>query len=206
MIPLLLAPYISRFGVRHTTENLGRLMAELHKKYPDERERSLFASVELSLQRLSPKIREKIKPLGVFHGGADSYTLQETLELNEEERDLLVAELQQIGLAEPMAYGFFRFHPALCPYLRQEMDEAALAGSTARWAKSMMQLSDFLYEQLFENTQVSAALTLLELPNLVSLLDHVRAQEEPEKTVDLATNLEQLIARSWPFGGSSSSL
>jgi hypothetical protein len=139
---VLLAPYISEFGVRSTTENLGRLMAELHKKYPDERERSLFASVELSLRRLSTGIREKIKPLGVFQGGADLFTLQQVLELTDSERDLLVKELQEIGLAEPMAYGFFRFHPALCPYLRQELQEQELSDSTARWAESMRQLSD----------------------------------------------------------------
>jgi len=58
---VLLAPYLSQFGVGQTTASLGTLMAELHKKYPDERKRSLFASVELSLQRLSPAMREKIK-------------------------------------------------------------------------------------------------------------------------------------------------
>jgi tetratricopeptide (TPR) repeat protein len=191
---VLLASYISEFGVRHTTENLGRLMAELHKRYPDERERSLFASVELSLGRLSPKIREKIKPLGVFQGGGHITNVAYVLELEDEERDLLVGELLQTGLAEPMPYNFLRFHPALCPYLRQELKEAELTQSTARWAESMRQLSDFLYKQRFEDTQLAASLTTLELPNLVRLLEHVRALDEPEVTVDLATTLEQLIA------------
>jgi tetratricopeptide (TPR) repeat protein len=190
---VLLAPYISEFGVRHTTENLGRLMANLHEQYPDERERSLFASVELSLRRLPPKIREKIKPLGVFQGGADLFTLQYVLELTDSERDLLVGELQKINLAEPMPYGFFRFHPALCPYLLQELDKDALSTSTTRWAESMQQLSDLLYDQQFEDAQLSASLTTLELPNLVRLLEHVRAHEKPEETVRLATRLEQLI-------------
>ncbi|NIM13675.1 MAG: tetratricopeptide repeat protein, partial [Candidatus Aminicenantes bacterium] len=191
---VLLAPYISEFGVRHTTENLGRLMAGLHKQYPDERERSLFASVELSLRRLSPGIREKIRPLGVFQGGGHIVNIGKVLDLKEEERDLLVSELVQIGLAEPMPYNFLRFHPALCPYLRQEMEEVELVESTARWAESMQQMNDFLYKQHFEDAQLSAALTLLELPNLVQLLEHVRAQDEPETTVSLASNLEQLIS------------
>ncbi|NIM16484.1 MAG: tetratricopeptide repeat protein [Candidatus Aminicenantes bacterium] len=192
---VLLAPYISEFGVRHTTENLGRLMAELHKQYPDERERSLFASVELSLGRLSPGIREKIRPLGVFQGGGHIVVIQEVLGLKEEERDLLARELVQTGLGELMAYGFLRFHPALCPYLRQEMDEAELVESTARWAQSMKQLSDYLYKEFFKDAQLALNLTTLELPNLVQLLEHVRAQEEPEETIDLAAAIEQLIAQ-----------
>ncbi|MFC2140690.1 tetratricopeptide repeat protein, partial [Acidobacteriota bacterium] len=191
---VLLAPYISQFGVRSTTENLGRLMAELHKKYPDERERSLFASVELSLRRLSTGIREKIKPLGVFQGGAHKSTLQQVLELTDSEGDLLVKELQEIGLAEPMAYSFFRFHPALCPYLRQELEETELADSTARWVENMRQLSDYLYEEFFKDAQLALNLTTLELPNLVRLLEHVQTQEEPDETVKLATRLEQLIS------------
>ncbi|MCX6584280.1 MAG: TIR domain-containing protein [Candidatus Aminicenantes bacterium] len=196
---VLLAPYIGEFGVGQTTERLGQLMAELDKEYPNERERSLFASVELSLQRLSPHVREKIQPLGVFQGGGNIVTIGLVLELNEEEILLLAAELMQTGLAVPMGYGFYRFDPALCPYLRLGMDEVALEKSTARWIESMRQLSVFLYKQHFQNAQVSATLTLLELPNLMVLLDLVRAQGDAEKTVDLATSLEQLIA---PLGRS----
>jgi tetratricopeptide (TPR) repeat protein len=192
---VLLVPYISEFGVRHTTENLGRLMADLHKKYPDERERSLFASVELSLRRLSPEIREKIKPLGVFQGGGHIVDIANVLEFDEKQRDSLARELLQTGLAELMPYNFLRFHPALCPYLLQQMEESELTRNTSLWAESMRQLSGFLYEQLFEDAQLALNLTTMELPNLVRLLEVVRAEDNPEATVDLATSLEQLIAQ-----------
>ncbi len=191
---VLLAPYLSQFGVGQTTERLSQLMAELDKKYPNERERSLFASVELSLRRLSPAMREKIKPLGVFQGGANLFTLTMVLELNDEERDLLVGELTAMGLAEPLAYGFLRFDPALCPYLWQELDEPTRAASQARWVENMQQLTHFLYEQHFKDAQLSATLTLYELPNLMRMLELVQAPADPETTVDLATSLEQLIA------------
>ncbi len=191
---VLLAPYLSQFGVGQTTASLGALMAELDKKYPNERERSLFASVELSLRRLSPAMREKIKPLGVFQGGAHFAILQLVLELNEAERDLLVGELTAMGLAEPRAYGFLRFDPALCPYLWQELDEPTRAASQARWVENMQQLTDFLYQQRFKDVQLSATLMLYELPNLMRMLELVQAQGNPETTVDLATSLEQLIA------------
>jgi len=57
--------------------------------------------------------------------------LQDVLELNEEERDLLVAELLDTGLAQLLPYNFLRFDPVLCPYLLQELDEQALAESQA---------------------------------------------------------------------------
>src|SRR5262249_42684683 len=44
----LMAREISRSGVRATTGDLRQLMAELHAKHPDDRENSLYASVELS--------------------------------------------------------------------------------------------------------------------------------------------------------------
>jgi len=193
---VLLAPYISQKGVRHTTENLGKLMADLHKQYPDERERSLFASVELSLRRLSAGIREKIKPLGVFQGGGHIVNIGKVLELKEKERDLLARELIEIGLADIMPYNFLRFHPALCPYLRRELaeDETLLAKSMDRWVESMRQLNDFLYGQLSKDAQLSLNLTTLELPNLVRLLEHVQMKEEPDDTVSLTARLEQLIA------------
>ncbi|UCH94270.1 MAG: CHAT domain-containing protein, partial [Candidatus Aminicenantes bacterium] len=192
---VLLAPYIGEFGVRSTTENLGRLMAELHKKYPNERERSLFASLELSLRRMPPEMRQKIKPLGLFQGGGHIVNIGKVLELKEEEGDLLVGQLLQLGLAEAMPYGFFRFHPALCPYLLEELGENQDRQSTAiaRWTESMKQLSDFLYQQVFKDAQMALNLTTLELPNLVRLLEHVRTQGDAEATVNLATKLEQLL-------------
>jgi tetratricopeptide (TPR) repeat protein len=59
----------------------------------------------------------------------------------------------------------------------------------------MRQLSYYLYEELFKDAQLSSTLTLLELPNLMRLLEHVRAQGDAENTVDLATGIEQLIGQ-----------
>jgi len=191
---VLLAPYISQFGVRQKTENLGLLMAELHKKYPNDRKRSLFASVELSLRRLSTGIREKIKPLGVFQGGAHVIVLQQVLELTDSERDLLVRELLRTNLAEMMPNNFVRFDPALCPYLWQELHEQELADCTARWAENMRRLCYQLHKEFFKDAQLALNLTTLELPNLVCMLEHVQAQGDADITVELAARIEQLIS------------
>lgn len=52
-----------------TTQNMARLLAKLEAQNPGNRENSLYASVELSLRRLPPKVRELVNRLAVFHGG-----------------------------------------------------------------------------------------------------------------------------------------
>ena len=66
---VLLAREVARRGVRATTADLRGLMAELERKHPGDRENSLYASVELSLRRLPAATRERVKVLGVCHGG-----------------------------------------------------------------------------------------------------------------------------------------
>ena len=192
---VLLAPYIGEMGVNEAKENIERLMIELDRKYPGERERSVFACVELSLRRLSPWVREAIKPLAVFHGGGHIENIGYVLELGEEKRNELVGELLQTRLVEQMPYYFLRFHPALSPYLRQEITEEERSYYTARWSENMLQMSNFLYQQRFQDTQISATLTHLGLPNLVYLLEYIRDKGHPEQTVGLATNLELLIGQ-----------
>ena len=181
-----------QIGPGGISEAISLILVALGDRLSEKQRRSLFDGVEHSLRRLSPEIREKIKPLGVFQGGSSISNITNVLELNEAERDLLVSKLLETGLAEPMPYGFLRFHPALCPYLYQELDEAVLDTSKARWSESLRQLSEFLYKQQSENSQLADSLTLLELSNLIKSLEYVQAQAIPEITLDRAVILEQL--------------
>jgi tetratricopeptide (TPR) repeat protein len=190
---VLLAPEVSRLDVQATTTNLGRLMAELHRHYPNDRERSLFASVELSLRRLSPETRQKIKVLGVFQGGANLAALGTMLQMQPEEIATLARELIAAGLAENMGYGHLRLDPALCPYLWQELAEHECAQVQAAWAAGMVSLTNFLYEQAFKDAQLASSLTLLEFPNLLAALAYLQQTAEAEQVVDFATNLETLL-------------
>ncbi len=68
----LLAPSIRKQGVDATREALVELMAAMEKLFPGSREHSLFASVRLSLRRMSPANQanqDRARALGVFHGG-----------------------------------------------------------------------------------------------------------------------------------------
>lgn len=181
-----------QIGSGGISETISLILIALEERLSEKQRRSLFEGIEHSLRRLSPEVREKIKPLGVFQGGSSISNITNVLELNEAERDLLVSKLLETGLAEPMPYGFLRFHPALCPYLYQELDEAVLDTSKARWAESLRQLSEFLYKQQSEDSQLADSLTLLELPNLIKSLEYIQAQAIPEVTLDRAVILEQL--------------
>jgi len=192
---VLMAPYVGEMGVNETKENLEQLMIELHRKHPDDRERSVFACVEMSLRRLSPWVREAIKPLAVFHGGGNISSIQNVLGVDEEKQKEIVDELRQTRLIEVVDYIYLRFHPALSPYLQREITESKQTQYMARWVEDMIKMNSFLYDQLFENAHLSAILTHLELPNLVYLLEYTYKQGNPEKTVKIASALEQLISR-----------
>jgi tetratricopeptide (TPR) repeat protein len=191
---VLLAPEISRGGVMVTTATLSHLMAKLHDTYPDDRERSLFASVELSLRRLSPEMRQRIRPLGVFQGETDLDVLAMMMGVEKGELAPMVRALLQTNLAEMMPYDHLRLHPALGPYLAQELTAEESAHLTARWADGMVQLTRFLYDQMFKDTQLAFTLTRLELPNLLHLLEYLADQADPDTTLAVANKVEQLLA------------
>ena len=191
---VLLAREISRKGVRATTENLHQLMAELDRKHPGDRENSLYASVELSLRRLPQEVREQIKPLAVFHGGAHLWVLMQMLGADAETVNNIAQQLINVGVAKYIGYKYLRLDPALPSYLLREMSIEEQAETRARWAEATDQLVDFIYGQRFENAELAQQLALLELPNLMAMLEWITDQAEPEKILHLAIYLEDLLS------------
>lgn len=216
----LLARELAATGVRATRASVQQLMAELERKHPGERENSLYASVALSLRRLPPEMREQVKALAVFHGGVQIGVLQMMLEAEAETVQRLAAALIEVALAEAMPYGHLRLDPALPHYLLAQFDElqfvadiareptgeprqtevrrtsaAELPALTSRWAEAMRALTGFLYQQQFQDAQLAAQLTLLELPNLLALLNLAADTLPPEEVVDLADSVETLLAQ-----------
>jgi tetratricopeptide (TPR) repeat protein len=189
----LLAPALRERGVEATRESLVELMTEMEQKFPGSREQSVFASVELSLQRLSPANRDRARVLGVFHGGVFPGVLQMMMEWEEADVASLTGELVETGLATPNRYNHLTLDPAFCPYLRGRLDAAERDALMARWVGAMRAYVEFLYEQQSQNTEVAATLTGLELPNLFALLDRVQRAGDAAATIHLATSLYQLL-------------
>ena len=238
---VLLAPHVHKLGVDQTGDALNKLMAELHAQYPNDRERSLYASVELSLRRLPEDVRQAVDLLAVFHGGVnarvwskmsgqddsmkqmvkqllanhsdneaeifeklqnrDPSIIKELLSLKEQIKSQstglsfqnLQTQLTRTGLAQAYPHGHMRLHPALAPYLKTRMSSGNLVRAQEKWAQGMKTLANFLYKQLFENAQLYAELTLLELLNLMALLDYTRQKGQAESIVEIAGLIENLL-------------
>ncbi len=189
----LLAPELRSRGVAATREALVELMAAMERQFPGSREKSVFASVELSLRRMSPENRERVSALGVFHGAVDLDALRAMMEWEKADVAALAGELVETGLATPNRYNHLTLNPALCPYLRGRMESAEREALTARWVGAMRGYVGFLEQQRSQNTEVAATLTGLELPNLFALLDRVERAGDAEATIDLATSLHSLL-------------
>ncbi len=193
---VLIAGEVGSAGVGHTTTHIREIMAKLHKQYPNDRERSLFASVELSLQRLPKETRERIRPLGVFHGGGWAQVIGRVLglDMEKDEEITLCGQLITVGLAQNMGRSYLRLDPALGPYLLGQLKANEREQARARWAEATAALTGFLYQQQSKDPQLASHLTLLDLPNLVASLEHLAAGAPAESVVDVATRLEGLLA------------
>lgn len=127
----LLAPALQSRGVRATHTALVELMAAMDQRFPtghpQARERSVFASVELSLLRLSPESRDRARVLGVFHGGVQLVVLSEMMQWETHEIAALAGELVATGLAVVNPYAHLTLNPALCPWLRAQLQAPATA-------------------------------------------------------------------------------
>jgi tetratricopeptide (TPR) repeat protein len=189
----LLAPELRSRAVEATRSALVELMAAMERQFPGSREHSLFASVELSLRRLSSANRDRARALGIFHGGVDLDVLRAMMEWEKADVGTLAVELIGTGLATRNRYNHLTLNPALCPYLRGRMDGAERQALTDRWVEAMRAYVRFLEQQRSQNTEVAATLTVLELPNLFALLDLVQRAGDAEATIGLATSLYSLL-------------
>jgi len=175
---VLLAPIVAERGVKAVTDDLRSVLEELEERHPRDRERSLFASVELSLRRLPGRMRERIRPLAMFHGGGLIPIMVLTLGLGRkfEEGQALADSLIGVGLAEMRPCRFLRLHPALGPMLDRELSDAERHQAQEAWIAATETLVSFLYEESQRNSRTSATLAILELPNLLALLNCIRLE------------------------------
>ena len=199
-------------GVRATTQNAAKLMAKLEAQNPGDRENSLYASVELSLRRLPQEVRELVKRLAVIHGGANLFILSEVMGLEADSTGAVAEMLIAVGLAEAQEYNYLRLDPALPAYLKLAPSTGSgqrhstgsghgperLAELEATWAEAMVQLVDFLYQQKSKDSRMAARLTLLELPNLLALLEHLQQRLAADRATAEAVSqtaryIEQLL-------------
>jgi tetratricopeptide (TPR) repeat protein len=196
----LLAPELRRRGVAATQAALVELMQQMQRQVaqlpaddPRRREQSLFASVELSLRRLSAANRERARLLGVFHGGVQLDVLRGMTGWEQAEVEGLAQELVGTGLATANPHNHLSLNPALCPFLKASLSEEEEQALSTRWLEVLADYLGYLTQQQMQNAELAATLTPLELPNLFALLDRSQAAANPETTIDRATSLYRLL-------------
>lgn len=189
---VLLAREIDR-GVKVTTENIAQLMDKLEEQNPGDRENSLYASVELSLRRLQPKVRELVNGLAVFHGGGVVANLGLVMNVNKEVAGAIAQMLIDTGMAEMMEYNYLHLDPALTNYLKTCQSCDMIYELKITWSGAMLQLVDFLYWQQIQDTKKAFRMTLFELPNLLALLDELLMNLEKDNT--LAESVSRSVAK-----------
>ncbi|HEX9001529.1 MAG TPA: CHAT domain-containing protein, partial [Blastocatellia bacterium] len=180
--------------LRSTTEDLRQALARLDRQHPDDRENSLYASVELSLRRLPPDLREQVKALAVFHGGASVGVLKMMQKVDEQTIQYLANALIDVGLANDMGYGYLRLDPALPIYLLRELSEAEAVAARARWAEAMWAMLKFLAQQRSQDSVLAQQLALLELPNLTAVLAWLPEHATLEAMIDATRLVEELFS------------
>lgn len=192
---VLLAPEIALAGASTTTTELAAILARHDMQHPGDRERSLLASVELSLRRLPTETRERLPPLAVFEGGGHLGVMAQVLGLPKAEMVTLAQQLVSVGLAELLPYAYLRLDPALSTALAARLNAAARENARAAWAEAMGAFIAFLYEQQFKDAEIAATLTALDLANLLAAASHADHTAEPARVVALTERLEELLRR-----------
>ena len=157
----------------------------------EEKDRSLVASLNLSLARLDERAKALLPRLGVFQGGAFESELLAITELTETDWSVLRAQLVNAGLIELEAVPgvnppFIKFHPTLAPVLLLKLRNTSPTSPTseesqllARHRERYYQLSRYLYSEDDKNPDFARSILRRELPNLLFAVDHaLRLQED----------------------------
>lgn len=177
--------------------DLSHLMLELEMKYPGERENSLFASLELSLQRLPEGMREVVDALAVFNGGAHLVGWANVAEVELQQAYDVGMSLVEAGLAELVLNEppyFFKIDPALPAWLAQHTPAELLAARQQHWVEGMKALRRFMSQERDQNIQLAYDLARLNEANLLAMLAILEKQTLPEELVDEARMVEELFS------------
>ncbi len=168
----LVAEQLRTRGIVDVIQALDRLLGEIPAGL--SKDRSLIASLNLSLERLDAGARSLVGRLGVFEGGAFEDDLLAITEFAPEQWQPLRRQLESAGLVrseslEAVGVGmpFLKFHPTLARVLRMSLAAGALAELQQRHRERYYALSGSLYHEDQKNPYAARAIVQRELPNLL---------------------------------------
>lgn len=172
--PLSISLLAHQLKIRRPAE-LGECLEQLLNAIPpNEENKSLLASLNLSLDRLNPQHLDLVKYLGVFQGGAMEIMVLEVTEMEKTVWNELKMILESSGLIQVedlshlgAAFSYLKFHPTLAPALWQQPTSEQQAFVLNRYVQAYYELSEFLYVEDNKNVHVTRAIAWRELPNLL---------------------------------------
>jgi len=187
----LVLPALHEFPLSTIKSDFATLLPKFVDDTENGHNRSLLASLDYSLQRLSAKQRKLLPHLALFEGGASEDNVLEITQVAETERMKLRSALEQAALLmaeqvhESDPIPFLRFHPVLIPFLRSQTG-AGDAELRERYVRRYLSLAKYLYNQDDHNPQATRALVQLELPNLRRALEILLESGDNEATSEMA--------------------
>jgi hypothetical protein len=171
--PLSIALLATELKFRRPADLGVRLQALLNTIPPGHENKTLSASLQLSLGRLDRQARLLVRHLGVFQAGAFEFLLLVITEISPEQWVSLRPALANTGLiqVEDLSHlgvaPYVKFHLTLAPALWQELDQEQQTALAARYRQSYCQLSETLYYEDQKNLHAVRAVAQRELPNLL---------------------------------------
>jgi tetratricopeptide (TPR) repeat protein len=195
--PLSIALLVQELKERQIGD-VGQALARLLQETGEtDKNKSIIASLNLSLERLDPEVRQWLPRLGVFAGGAFENLLLLVTEFEDGQWQRLRSALEATGLlvAEVLSdvtVPYFKFHPTLAPVLLQELEEETWEQLQGRHCQSYYELSRYLYFQDDMNPFLVREMAWGELPNMMRAVYQALDAEE-EWTVSFATCVNEFL-------------
>lgn len=194
----LLLPTLRQASLAKITRDFAALLPQFQDDTVTGRNSSLLASLQYSLQRLSPAQRALLPRLALFEGGAMEAEVLTITQIPKGEWAQLRPALEQAALlsAEQIHEGvmvpFLRFHPVLTPSLRSQsgVDDAGLR---ERYQQRYYGLANYLYDEDTRHPQPVRALAQRELPNLRRALTLLLEAGEVETASKMAVCIDRFL-------------
>jgi tetratricopeptide (TPR) repeat protein len=173
-----------------------RVLLEEGKGIADK-DRSLIASLRLSLQRLEEEARSWVPRLGVFRSGAWEPQILRVTEVEEAtwqtvRQQLAAAGLIQAEMLPNVTVPYLKFHPTLAPALWSELLPEMQQELLTRHHRTYYELSVGLYQLDQQSPNAARSIVLRELPNLLFAVRGAIAAEE-EWAIDFVDNVNLFL-------------
>jgi tetratricopeptide (TPR) repeat protein len=191
----LLAQQLKERGPADVGERLKALLA---LQPVNQQDRSLLASLELSIERLPKHCLPLLYRLGVFAGGCFEVVVRDVTGIEEADWRELRSHLVRAGLMQDerlpvVDMTFLRFHPTLAPALWQKLGTAEQDALVERYWQTYYELSKELYHMDYKLSHAARLLARAELPNMLRAI-HIRSQSGVnEEGVEFVAAVNQFL-------------